>query len=157
MADLHTELNAALHAIMSAAPRTRFMPPPVMLHMEMTFTGYEEGRALRAAFPARQHFSNSAGMVQGGVLCAALDSIYGALAVLETRAPCVTLSLNSRYRRPVPANDAPYTVEVRLGQVDGRLIHLEGDVIDQEGEVAVTSTATMKTVREPLAPPQEDK
>ena len=150
MADLHTELHAALHAVMSASPRTRFMPPPVMEHLEMLFTAYEPGASLRAAFPSRHPFANSAGIVQGGILCAALDCIYGSLAVLEARAPCVTLTLNCTYVRPVPADDEPYVVEVRLGQVEGRVIHLEGVVIDQAGAVAVTSTSTMKTVREPL-------
>ncbi|MBI2422432.1 MAG: PaaI family thioesterase [Candidatus Hydrogenedentes bacterium] len=150
MADLHTELHAALHAVMSASPRTRFMPPPVMEHLEMTFTAYQAGQSLRAAFPARHPFANSAGIVQGGILCASLDCIYGSLAVLATRAPCVTLTLNCTYLRPVPADERPYFVEVRLSEVEGRLIHMEGGVIDQEGAVAVTSTSTMKTVREPL-------
>lgn len=155
MGKVHAEISDALRAIMEASPLTRTAPPPVIVHMGLVFTEYQPGQSLCAEFPALPCFSNSAGATQGGILCAALDAVFGALAVLESGQPCVTLTLNTVYHRPVPADGAPYAVEVRLTEIADRFVYLQGAVRDQAGNEAVFSNTTMKIMGAPVAAPGE--
>jgi molybdopterin converting factor subunit 1 len=102
-------------------------------------------------FTASEQFLNPAGVVQGGFITAMLDDTMGPAAVAQLGvgyfAP--TLELKVSFLRPVGPG--------RL-VADGRVVHmgksiafLEGSLVDEEGNVVATATATARVVK--LKPP----
>ena len=77
--------------------------PPAMdlLGFELLEVDLDAG-TMRAAYDGRAEFANLAGHVQGGVLCAMLDSVMGSLVVatLDTGQWAPTLDLQAQFLSP---------------------------------------------------------
>jgi acyl-coenzyme A thioesterase PaaI-like protein len=120
------------------------VPPQIFEELGVAFTVYKNKHYLAATFPAQQRFANPMGAFQGGIVDGALDVLYGSLAFFITGGrPAVTLTMESSFHRPIPANGQPFTAEVRLRAAHGRTIFLEGAVKGPDGKTAVTSATTL--------------
>ena len=74
---------------------------------------------------------------------AAIDNVMGCFAMITTKRPCATITMNLSYIRPVKVDDGDMTVEVKLLQQTRSLIFLSGKLSNGEGRTACTATATM--------------
>lgn len=101
-----------------------------------------EGGSLTLRFPGKPEFANPAGVIQGGMLAAMLDSLLG-ITLATTFQPgetLVTLELKVSFIRPAPIAPLVGTGRVvRRGRAVG---FLEGELRDEAGELIATATAT---------------
>lgn len=144
MDEFEREIVATMHSLLAESTNPApALPPPVFKHMRGRIVDYVEGETMICAFPALAEYANPAGLVQGGIIAAAIDNTFGPLSLLATRKPCSTLNLNTTFVRPIAAGDGEMTVEARVRAVTRALVFLEAKVADQDGRTAVTATSTM--------------
>jgi uncharacterized protein (TIGR00369 family) len=127
--------------ILEAAAAGEIEAPPVAgllgweaLHLEPGF--------VRVRFEAREEFYNPQGVVQGGILAAMLDDTLGpaGFTLLEEGMFAPTVGLNVTFVRPARAG---YLIgEGRVVHRSRGLLHLEGKLITEDGDLISTATAT---------------
>jgi hypothetical protein len=69
-------------------------------------------------------YEGGPGMLHGGLVAAAFDQVFGYLQTVR-RVPCLTGTLNTKYRLPTPIQ-TPLVFEVWVTSVSGRRTKLEG-------------------------------
>jgi acyl-coenzyme A thioesterase PaaI-like protein len=81
--------------------------------------------------------------VHGGLVGAICDETMGNLIVLRRRRSALTVSMRQRFITPLTVG-RPYVCVARLtGEQEGqRLYHATADVLDEDGTVCATATAT---------------
>lgn len=98
--------------------------------------------AARARVEIDERHHNPNGVVHGAVLFALLDTAMGAatMSVLPEGRYCASVDLQLRFLRPAAGGSLVADVEV-LKQ--GRsVVHLEGRVVDDDGRLVATGSAT---------------
>lgn len=120
------------------------LPPPIFEELGLQFTDYVPDASLAATFPYQKKFTNPMGIYQGGIQGAALDACYGTLAFLATKKPCVSVSMDVCYVRPLNAEQPSFTVKVWLREVTRTLVFMEGEATLANGKLAATSSTIMK-------------
>jgi acyl-coenzyme A thioesterase PaaI-like protein len=121
----------------------RFLiPPPVFVAMEGEFVSFDgESKVLEARFPVRREWLNPYGMMQGGMLAAAIDNTLGPLSMLVAP-PNVTRRLEIKYSRAaVPAMEH-VLVEASCVDCDGRWLSLQAVVRSPQGELLARAKAS---------------
>jgi acyl-coenzyme A thioesterase PaaI-like protein len=96
------------------------------------------GDRVRAAFTLDDRHEGAPGFAHGGALATALDDTLGTLLVLLRR-PAVTARLEVDYRRPALIGRR-FKVEAWTEEIDGRKLHLAGEVRDG-GDVVAAARA----------------
>jgi uncharacterized protein (TIGR00369 family) len=102
------------------------------------------GAVLR--FRALPEFLNRHGTVQGGLLCAMLDSstALALYAVLPAEFTALTANLNVTFLKP--AKLGAFTATSRLISRDERNGETAGELRDQDGVLVATATARLRIV-----------
>lgn len=117
------------------------IPPKVFVEMGGSFIDYREGEALTVRFPVQERYQNPLGLMQGGMIVAAIDNTIGPLSYLVAP-PSVTMQLNTSYLRKVTAEDAYIDVEARLVERAGRHLYLSAQVFNPQGQIVAIAQAT---------------
>ncbi|GAA5069271.1 acyl-coenzyme A thioesterase PaaI-like protein [Thermocatellispora tengchongensis] len=109
----------------------------------LTFTPHEDG--VEARFELGRAFESYPGVVHGGLVGVICDETMGNLIVLARQVPAFTVSLRTRYVAPLLVG-RPYRCLARLRDEEpGPLIHAYADVVDADGAVRATATATYQS------------
>jgi len=119
------------------------LPPPIMAELDMRFIKYEAQKYLVCAFPAQRRFGNPMLVFQGGMAGAAFDVVFGAFAMLLTKKPCTTVTMETNFIRPLFAGGNDFTVDVRMRAVHSNFIFLEGYGKDHNAKLFATASCTM--------------
>jgi acyl-coenzyme A thioesterase PaaI-like protein len=93
---------------------------------------------VRGRFRCGKQYEGGPGLVHGGILSLVLDHVLGE-AAFAAGVGGMTVGLDVRYLAPTPI-DADLEVACRVSQVDGRKVHLTGEVTHQ-GTATVTAKA----------------
>ncbi|MDY0162354.1 PaaI family thioesterase [Desulfobotulus sp.] len=104
-----------------------FISPACLDLMAGRFTGYGPGVFLSCVFTPQRSFANPLGFVQGGMLMAAFDNVFGPFSILESGLAAVTLELNASFLRPLPVGDGPFEIGVRLVEKSRGFLVMEGE------------------------------
>lgn len=109
----------------------RFLvPPPVFTELGGEFLDFDPEQGLLAArFPIEDRFLNPYGVLQGGMIAAAIDNTLGPLSMLIAP-PNLTRRLEVKYSRPARVDDQFLVVESRLSERDGRWLYLNAEARD---------------------------
>jgi acyl-coenzyme A thioesterase PaaI-like protein len=108
-------------------------PPPVFVAMEGEFLELDlDAGSLTAQFPVLESYLNPYGMMQGGVVAAAVDNTFGPLSVLVAP-PNVTRQLEMTYSRPTTLDMGTIVVHARLHERRDRWLFFRADVRSREG------------------------
>jgi uncharacterized protein (TIGR00369 family) len=105
-------------------------------------------RTARVRFQASPDFRNRRGTIQGGILAAMLDSVFGTTlaGTLQRGESIVTLEMKISFIRPA----SPGTI-IGNGRVVERgrsIAFIEGELRDAEGALLATGTSTFRIARE---------
>jgi len=117
------------------------------MQLEFTRTGPStvEGRTRVAA-----HFGGQPGIIHGGIQAVLLDEVMGVAAHCAFEEGedhhVVTADFQLRYRRPAPTGQ-PLVLFGELERVDGRNLHVRGEIRSEAGEVLTRATARWVHVR----------
>jgi uncharacterized protein (TIGR00369 family) len=121
----------------------RVPPPPaaVLLGFELLSVDPDAG-TIETSFTATEQFLNPAGVVQGGLLAAMLDDTLGpALAATLSRGEWApTTDLHVQFLRP--ARPGRIIGRGRIVRRGGQVAFLAGELIDEQGVLLATATAT---------------
>jgi uncharacterized protein (TIGR00369 family) len=130
----------------------RLQPPGVAVLLDMRIVEVEDGRVV-FEIDARPEFGNPLGTVHGGITATLLDSALGCAVqtVLPSGATYTTLDLNVTYLRAIPYDGRVLRGEGRTVHIGRRIAKADGTVVDGEGRLVATATATCMVFREPAA------
>lgn len=118
------------------------IPPPIFAYMQGEFIEYDaENARLVARFPVRSAYLNPYGIVQGGMVTAAVDNTLGPLSMLVAP-PNVTRRLEMKFSRPAYSELAYIQVTGHLVRLDHPWLHLRADVRDPAGGLLAKAKAT---------------
>ena len=127
--------------------------PPAAATLGFEFVGADvEAGTIEVAFAATGAFTNPAGNVLGGFLAAMLFDTVGP-ALLATLGPDQfqsTQQLNVSFLRPVPPGRL--LGKGRIVHRDGDLVFLEASLLDGDGTLVATATATARVIPRSHAP-----
>ena len=87
-----------------------------------------DNRRVKVRFPFDERFANPIGTFQGGVLCAAIDNVFGPLWYLALRRPSVTLDLSTQFIRSFSAKDEYVEVEARVVSISSATLVMHAEV-----------------------------
>ena len=109
--------------------------------LKARFYELEDGELLGVFTPLQQHQSYP-GRLHGGMASALLDETMGrAINIAEPDAWGVTVKLSLKYRQPVPI-DGDVRAIARLTKNSSRLFEGAGEIVLEDGSVAVEATGT---------------
>lgn len=108
-------------------------PPPIFAAMEGKFVELDlDAGLLTAQFPVLKSYLNPYGIMQGGMVAAAVDNTLGPLSVLVAP-PNVTRQLEMTYSRPVTLDMGYIVVDARLLERKDRWLFFRAAVRSREG------------------------
>ncbi len=111
------------------------------LSLGARFYELENGELL-GVFEPREEHQGYPGRMHGGIASAALDETIGrAINLIDPDAWGVTVSLQLRYRKPVPLDREMHTV-ARITSDSSRLFEGTGEIVLDDGTVAVEASGT---------------
>ncbi len=128
------------------------LPPPVMEMMRAEVRDYRPGgddgvgASLVIRFPVQEAFQNPMGVMQGGMIAAAVDTVIGPLSYLAAP-PSVTSQLTMTYLAPVTPDLPHLDVEARLVARAGRQLVFDATVRAPDGRELAVCRASQTVVR----------
>lgn len=109
------------------------VPPPVFKELGGVFIDFnQDQKELTARFPVEERFLNPYGVLQGGMLAAAIDNTLGPLSMLIAP-PNLTRKLEIKYSRPIRPSDKWLIVTARLTEREGRRLFFKAEARDLDG------------------------
>jgi acyl-coenzyme A thioesterase PaaI-like protein len=118
------------------------IPPPVFTSMNGEFVDFdlEEG-VLRSRFPVMEEFLNPYGVMQGGMIAAAVDNTLGPLSMLVAP-PNVTRHLEMKYSSPVSPDLEHIVVTARFLEREDKKLSFNAVVRDPNGKLLAKARAS---------------
>lgn len=113
-------------------------------HIGFEVIDFEEDNVL-FKLPFNKDLLNLSDTVHGGVHATMLDWVFGMLIRIKTQARCATINLNMNYLRPSVSGDI--YAKGRIVQEGYRLMTIEGEVSDKEGNILAKGIGTFKIIR----------
>ncbi len=138
--ELTRQIIGEIEALIGA-DKTFAIPPKVFREMEGRFVAYEKGSSLTAAFPVLERYEGPSGVMQGGMITAAFDNVYGPFSYLLTASYCITVNLNTSFVRPIARQDGELIVEVTLVDRTKQFLLLDGTARNPQGKLVAQSTS----------------
>ena len=127
------QITATLEALHDNRLDQYLFPPPVFTTMQAEFLAYDpEKNLLSVRFPVLESWLNPYGIVQGGMVAAAIDNAIGPLSVLVAP-PNVTRQMELKYSRAVTPEIEHITVNAWLVERDGRWLTFKAEARDPQG------------------------
>ncbi len=152
------ELRGLADAMKALGAGDLRLPPPVMETMETEVRDYRPapgdgvGAVMVARFPVLERFQNPMGLMQGGMVAAAVDNVVGPLSYLVAP-PSVTAQLAMTYLAPVTPDLAYVEVEAELVARSGRQLVFDATVRAPDGRALAMARSTNTVVRSEKAEP----
>lgn len=123
------------------------LPPRIFRDMEAEFVRWEADiPELVVRFPVKERYQNPLGVMQGGMLVAAIDNAFGPLAYLIAP-PSLTMQLNTSFIKAVAPVDAYIEVAARVDQLTKRFLFMSATVTNPASEVLAISQASCMILR----------
>ena len=118
------------------------------LGLGLRFT--RETPGIVARFDPKPGHRGRPGFLHGGIAATALDETMASLGWALDRIPCVTATLELRYRRPVPLDGRPVRVEAWRERAEPRRTQrVKGRLLLADGTVAVEASGIFVQARRP--------
>ena len=116
------------------------LPPNVFFDMQGEFIEFVEGERLVARFPNQARYMNPFGMMQGGIVTAAIDNTVSPLSYVSGPA-CITKDIHTFYKRPIQSVDCYIEVVATIQQRTMKGITLHADVFNPKGKLVANGVA----------------
>ena len=129
-----------LHAMIDGS----IPPPPITATMNLEFVSAEEGLVVFTCQADESHY-NPIGVVHGGFVCTALDTVAGCAvhSTLPAGTGYTSIEIKVSYLRPVTVDSGPLRAEGRIVKSGSRVAFAEGTITDAQGRVVATASSTL--------------
>ncbi|MGI1679528.1 MAG: PaaI family thioesterase [Cellvibrionaceae bacterium] len=134
----------------SKIQRGELPPPNIAKTLNATFLEVNtDKQTLLTSFDIGEEFLNPAGFVQGGIVSAMLDDTMGPClaSLLGENQFAPTLSLKVSFIKG--ANPGKFTGKGKVIKKGKSICYLSSELVDADGELVATATATAKIIRMP--------
>ena len=124
--------------------------PPIAMLIGMDITSVEDGEVVFTLSPHASHY-NPIGVVHGGVLSTALDTVAGC-SVHSTLQPgwgYTSIDLNVSYLRGVTLDSGLITFTGRVIKRGRRVMFTTAEGVDAAGNVVATATSSLLVMEPP--------
>ncbi len=101
--------------------------------MHLTFEQDDATNRIRGSFRLGPEYQGGANFIHGGIIATVLDEVMGKVCRFRN-ARAVTAELTIEYLKPVPV-DADLEIEGKEIEMNGRNIHIAGEIRNQTGQV----------------------
>lgn len=101
--------------------------------MHLTFEQDDATNRIRGAFRLGPEYQGGANFIHGGIIATVLDEVMGKVCRFRN-VRAVTAELTVEYLKPVPV-DADLEMEGKEIEMNGRNIHIAGEIRNQDGQV----------------------
>jgi acyl-coenzyme A thioesterase PaaI-like protein len=133
---------ATIRARFGERIRDYHFPPPVFAAMQGEYLEFDpRNGSLTARFPILERYLNPYGIMQGGMIAAAVDNTLGPLSV-ALASPNVTRTLEMKYSHPALPEMGYIIVHARLVERDGPRLTFHARVSSPDGKKLATCKAT---------------
>ena len=120
------------------------VPPPCDLTLGLVCLNKDEPGVTVWQMTAEERFCNPVGMLQGGFLCAFVDSAMGASSITAARDRKIysaNAEIKVSFLRPVPMGSVLTCTATAISS-GSRVNFVEADVHDQDGKLVARATST---------------
>lgn len=121
------------------------IPPRCFEDMEGEVIDYSDA-SLTVRFPVKERYQNPTGMMQGGLITAAIDNTFGPLSYFVAP-PSATQQLNTTYIRAVKPDDAFIEIEAVVVEQAGRQLFMNAEVRNPGGKTVAIGHASCRMIR----------
>lgn len=143
------QINDEIFARMRATlPDNLLLPPPIFTDMGGEFLAFDaDAKTIRVRFPVYERYGNPLGMMQGGMIAAAIDSTVGPLSYLVAP-PSVTTQMNLSYIRPVAPGMPHIEVTGRVTEQTRRYLFMEARAFSPDDRLLVLAHVTAQVIEQ---------
>ena len=124
------------------------IPPQVFLDMEGEIINYAPQTSLTIRFPVKKRYQNPLGQMQGGMIVAAIDNVFGPLSYLAGP-PSGTTQLNTSFIRSVTPEDEYIEVTAQVDEITRRHVYMSARVKNAKDETVAISQTSFTILRVP--------
>ena len=118
------------------------LPPPSFTTMQCEVIAYDEpNQVLIARFPVLEQWCNPYGMMQGGMIDAAIDNAVGPLSLLIAPAS-LTRTIETKFIESISLDVKYMYITARLVETKKRRLVFEANVSDKDQKVYAKSKIT---------------
>lgn len=107
-----------------------------------------DGSTAVASFEPQPEHRGNVGWLHGGLAAAVLDHVCARAAAHALGQRVVTGRLDLRYPQPVLLADGPYRVEAAAEAPRGRMVRVNGAIVDHDGRAMVEARSLFVTLPE---------
>lgn len=136
MNDLNKDISYAPYGELSVE-----LPPapPCFTNMRARLTGHKPDTELTVVFPVYEAYCNPAGTMQGGIISAAFDNVFGPLCYRASKTPASAMvHMNTSYHRPAFPGDE-LTITARVKTKGRRIVHMEAEAYNGENKLVASA------------------
>lgn len=155
--DLVHKIMDILRSRADIDPEAVMIPPPVFTGMKGEFVEFDAARRrLVARFPVMQEYLNPYGLMQGGMVTAAVDNTLGPLGLLVAP-PNVTRRLEMKFSNPATVDIDFIVVVGEVVSMENSWLRLKAAVRDPDGTLLARAKATHWILTEKGAEAEESR
>lgn len=143
--------EALTQRLLAAMPNTPGVevPPKIFTEMQAQVLAWDESaNRLSVRFPVQARYQNPLGMMQGGMIAAAIDNVFGPLSYIVAP-PSLTMQMNTSYLKSVGPEEAYIDVTAQLDLLTRRFLYMSARVTNAAGDVVALSQASCMILRGP--------
>ena len=116
--------------------------PPCFSSMQGNVVDFVAGEDMTIAFPVLDTYLNPAGSMQGGMISAAFDNVFGPLCWIASGTPKgVMTEMTTAYHRPIFKGDC-LTIRAYVKVKGRRKVHMLADAYDNQQKLIATAVST---------------
>ena len=116
--------------------------PNCSLFVPGCITGFVPGTSLTMTFPVAESYTNPGGSMQGGIISAAFDNVFGPLCHVTTKtAATTTMNINTAFHRPIFPGDE-LTIIASVKSKGRTAIYMAGEAYNRENKLIATANTT---------------
>lgn len=139
--DITAEVYVLLKTSLGKHFDSERFPPPVFTKLNCKFIAVDlETATLTVRCPVDKDYLNPFGTLQGGMVAAVVDNVFGPLSNLVAP-PSVTRQLEVKYSHPVTVKMGYIDATAKLIERDGRFLHFSAEVRSPEGKLLARAKA----------------
>jgi uncharacterized protein (TIGR00369 family) len=126
-------------------------PPPIAQLLQMGIARVDVGEVAFTVMPHASHY-NPIGVVHGGIMCTALDTVVGCAvhSTPEAGWAYTSIDLNVSYLRAITLETGLITITGRVTKGGRRVAFTSAEAVDAAGNLLATATSSL-LVMEPRA------
>jgi uncharacterized protein (TIGR00369 family) len=143
------DLNEMLGGLFAERYPEARIPPPSYIESGAAIIAFEPANSLVVQFVVKERQTGPMGILQGGILCALFDDVFGPLSFATAKAPCVSVDMNVSFVRASKVGDT-LTIRAEFISKTKKLFQMRAEAHNERGRLVAVATSNLM-VYEPQA------